>query len=571
MFFLLAWVIMRFISFGSESREEKSVITILARCEIREFLRRTITSTEKRVYKMCHRINIGITIAVSFFILVIGSPISMADIIYVRASASDGGDGQSWATAYKYLQDAMLADATGQDEIWVAAGTYYPDMDESGNVNPNDKTETFQLINSVVIYGGLDGYEDPATVDLDLRDFSLNETILSGDIGRLDDPNDNCYSVVTGSGTDNSAILNGFTITAGNASNKMGYDLDPNNSGAGMFNDNGHPTVRHCVFRDNFAGFGGAGMANIYSNPVVTDCEFRDNQANPGSGGGMLNNFSTAQVQDCRFIGNYADYYGGAIYNNYVSQTISNCAFIGNESFGAGAVAELSTIDSRIMNCTFSGNVANGAYGGAIMMLQQSNTAIINCSMSNNSAPAGQGGGVVNAISTGIPTLTNCILWDNPGGEIVIYSAMSPLVTYSDIDEVVSGTGNIMVDPLFVDADGADDIAGTEDDNLHLLSYSPCINQGDPTRDYTGQSDMDGDGRVKYGQVDIGADEVFPVAGDFEPDEDVDMVDFATFAGHMLESPCDDPDWCGGADFNISTDVDLGDLVIFSRHWLTGN
>ena len=30
-------------------------------------------------------------------------------------------------------------------------------------------------------------------------------------------------------------------------------------------------------------------------------------------------------------------------------------------------------------------------------------------------------------------------------------------------------------------------------------------------------------------KVDMGADEVFPIAGDFEPDEDVDMVDLATF------------------------------------------
>ncbi|GAH52604.1 unnamed protein product, partial [marine sediment metagenome] len=30
------------------------------------------------------------------------------------------------------------------------------------------------------------------------------------------------------------------------------------------------------------------------------------------------------------------------------------------------------------------------------------------------------------------------------------------------------------------------------------------------------------------------ADEVFPIAGDFEPDEDVDFADFAIFANNWL-------------------------------------
>lgn len=39
---------------------------------------------------------------------------------------------------------------------------------------------------------------------------------------------------------------------------------------------------------------------------------------------------------------------------------------------------------------------------------------------------------------------------------------------------------------------------------------------------------------MRYSRVDIGADEVFPIAGDFEPDEDVDFADFAIFANNWL-------------------------------------
>ncbi len=62
--------------------------------------------------------------------------------------------------------------------------------------------------------------------------------------------------------------------------------------------------------------------------------------------------------------------------------------------------------------------------------------------------------------------------------------------------------GNIDAGPLFVDADGADDTYGTKDDDLHLMSYSPCIEKGDPSGDYSGQVDMDGETRVRYDNVD---------------------------------------------------------------------
>jgi hypothetical protein len=49
-----------------------------------------------------------------------------AATIYVSVSAGGANDGSSWADAYNYLQDA-LDDAAYSDNIWVAAGTYYPD------------------------------------------------------------------------------------------------------------------------------------------------------------------------------------------------------------------------------------------------------------------------------------------------------------------------------------------------------------------------------------------------------------------------------------------------------------
>jgi hypothetical protein len=88
-----------------------------------------------------------------------------------------------------------------------------------------------------------------------------------------------------------------------------------------------------------------------------------------------------------------------------------------------------------------------------------------------------------------------------------------------------------------IDPNGLDGIPGTADDEegcVHLRGYSPCINAGDPGGDYSGQIDIDGQPRVAYGRVDMGADEVFPAAGDYEPDGDVDFADFARIAQDWL-------------------------------------
>ena len=118
----------------------------------------------------------------------------------------------------------------------------------------------FQMKNNVSIYGGFAGNE-PNSFDLSDRDFMTNETILSGDLNGddnpatpvedlLNDPNraDNCYHIFFHSSSfdlDLSAVLDGFTITAGNADD----DSFPNNSGGGMYNYSNSPTIIGCIFQ----------------------------------------------------------------------------------------------------------------------------------------------------------------------------------------------------------------------------------------------------------------------------------------------------------------------------------
>jgi hypothetical protein len=74
--------------------------------------------------------------------LLLTAPLQAQTTWHVDDDAAAGGDGTTWSTAYKYLQDA-LAVATAGDEIRVAQGTYKPDQDEGGNVTPDDLATTY--------------------------------------------------------------------------------------------------------------------------------------------------------------------------------------------------------------------------------------------------------------------------------------------------------------------------------------------------------------------------------------------------------------------------------------------
>ncbi|GAG40037.1 unnamed protein product, partial [marine sediment metagenome] len=214
-------------------------------------------------------------------------------VCYVDASAPTDGDGSSWTTAYNNLQDALDVAANQCEtvvitEIWVADGTYMPDGGYMPPAEPHvtgtgSREATFQLVSGVAVYGGFTGDE----TSLDQRDPAANATILSGDLNGddaevvnpadlQDEPTraENSYHVVTGSGCDPTAVLDGLTIVGGYAyCSTYGCSSD-DFSGGGMLNANGSPTVINCIFRANTA------KGDDYCSSSAR-CE--------GAGGGMYN------------------------------------------------------------------------------------------------------------------------------------------------------------------------------------------------------------------------------------------------------------------------------------------
>ncbi|MBN1922512.1 MAG: SBBP repeat-containing protein [Anaerolineae bacterium] len=350
-------------------------------------------------------------------------------IHYAAPSAVGSGNCSTWTNACT-LQTA-LATAVSGDEIWVQAGVHYP-----GAV----VTNTFQLKNGVALYGGFASTESAR----DERDWHAHLTVLSGDIDRNDltDPSGvvtrtvnitgaNAYHVVVSSGTDATAVLDGFIITAGQAREDS---ISPHYYGGGILNWNySNPTLNNVTFSGNTAGFGG-GMFNWHSSPILTNVAFSGNSTLWG-GGGMYNLYGSPTLTNVAFSGNSTLWDGAGMYNWYCSPTLTNVTFSGNSADSAGG-----------------GMTANGS----------------------------------------TPMLTNVILWGNtaPNGAGIYNVSSTPTIAYSDIQGCggssswastcgTDGGGNIEADPLFVDADAVDDTPGTADDNLRLQLTSPAIDAGD--------------------------------------------------------------------------------------------
>jgi hypothetical protein len=82
------------------------------------------------------------------------------------------------------------------------------------------------------------------------------------------DNSDNSYHVVTGSGVDAGAVLDGFTIRGGNADGVV-Y---PQYGGGGIYSADSSPTLTNVTFSGNTASNRGGGMFNWAGNPTLHNC-----------------------------------------------------------------------------------------------------------------------------------------------------------------------------------------------------------------------------------------------------------------------------------------------------------
>jgi hypothetical protein len=422
------------------------------------------------------------------------APLRPLGVIYVKTDATGANDGSSWQNAFSELRDA-LSEALPGDEIWVAKGTYKP-----GDVSA-PRSSTFGLKRHLRLYGGFAGAE----TGREQRDIQANPTILSGDLLGDDDTfttatRENAAHVVTGAAW---AMLDGFTVTAGNAWNTDLGNAPGAQGGGGMFNNQwaGPVYVANCFFTKNW-GNSGAGLYNENNVFEVADCVFFDNVGE--FAGGLYSVNAVGSIERCHFLLNQATgvyhYYeianAGALYINNGSARVANSVFAKNHGkFESGAVTCNGNTQVDIVNCVFSDNHTNGR-GGALYQNNYGQTRLINCVLWDNLAEGG--GWQVVSLQGGDPSrlvLTNCNIQGGIDG-----------IDTPATKSLCDGGGNIALDPMFIDAhnpDGLDRIFGTADDGLQSAAGGPCLDAG--VNSGTSARDIRQKARVQNGVVDMGA------------------------------------------------------------------
>jgi len=370
----------------------------------------------------------------------------LPSVLFVDGSATPGGDGESWAGAMTDLQHAICQAIRSRgdvQEIWVKAGTYYPDL------GSGLQQMAYYLRDDLALYGGFDGTETMR----DQRDPTANPTILSGDIGAAIDGSDDTNNVVMARGVGATAILDGFTITGGNADT---LDLYFSDTGAGIRCDGAGPTIANCRVADN-AARNAAGMA-VYdgaapaisgctftdnaavtyggaihidtASPVVSQCVFQDNSA--ADGGAVENDNGNGSFTACTFgPDNSASNVGGAVNNASGSPLYDGCTFTGNTCTFGGAMRNAGG-GPMVTQCDFDDNTADT--GGAVVNDGATTAFFDLCDFTNNASTAG-GGAMATIGVLASPTISDCTFTGNTagfGGGMYVSDGDGVLVVDSD-------------------------------------------------------------------------------------------------------------------------------------------
>lgn len=532
----------------------------------------------------------------------------------VDADAAGANDGTSWADAFTDLQDALAAAEAG-DEIWVAEGVYTP--------SDSDATASYVMKSGVGLYGGFGGSEDSR----DQRDWAAHETVLSGDIGRDDVVGSgaywysnwqrntaNCGHVLVASGTDASAVIDGFTICDGATGPDGTPSDDPLMSGSGIYIVGGSPTVRNCRFEHNLAafahggavycrdgspsfigceisenyvhlGYGGGVFTTGASDPLIEGCVFRYNQAVSGTtdtmGAGVcLWNSLPNEVTGCTFEGNVSRPfysigtdipYGGGLASFGSALTVRDCEFMGNRAaLGAGLLVWK---DATVVNCQFYGNTAVprprdpypevGGFGaGALIYSAGGHTLdMINCTVAYNSGKKHVG---VDAEGNGAANIRNTIVWGNEGSSSEVDGYWREEIggsfdaSYSCIRYIFGPPepGEDPIDPGDIPGCIETDPLPVSETDLRLSPGSPCIDAADNGAVPAGV-ELDFDGLARF--VDDPATPDTGVPGHGHPE----VVDMGAFELQVTDD-------CA-ADFNGDGSVNTLDVLAFLNAWSAGD
>ena len=246
---------------------------------------------------------------------------------------------------------AGINSAVNGDTVLVATGTYVE------NINYNGKN---------IVIGSL----FLTTLDTTY----ISQTIIDG--------NQNGSVVTFESGEDSTAVLVGFNITNGYASESGGGILC-------IYDSN--PSLVNVAISGNSALYVGGGILCENSSPSLVNVTITGNSVTWGGGGGIYCTNSNPSLVNVTITDNNADYGGGGIYCRINSSpSLINVTITGNSAtWGEGGGIYCTSSNLSLVNVTIAGN---SAYHGGGIYLEDSNSTLQDVMISENSCSDGGGG-----------------------------------------------------------------------------------------------------------------------------------------------------------------------------------
>jgi len=380
--------------------------------------------------------------------------------------------------------------------------------------------------------------------------------------------------VVFDSGETSEALLEGFTLTGGNAS-----------TGGGIRCVNSSPKLVACVITGNYAADVGGGVYCESSSPTLEDCAIVNNLASL-SGGGLMcyqaafpkftggtsstnkslrDGGAITTYIDCSptftgtiISGNSSDRLGGATCcDTNCSLTFNSCRILGNfaELYGGGLLSYRGT-SMTMTDCIIAGNLALQNGGGALAADKNSRSTLTNCTIYANKARTD---GLTWCLSGSIMNFNDCILWENsPAG-----------MNCGDIKNCLSE------DPLFVYG-GEFNFSQFQDVELSGITYqvpdfmvdSPdyCLWEASPA---IGAGAEGGNLGADTGICEM--EEIGFRRGDIDGNGRLDLTDIIKFLNYQFVGSVETLDCEDAADIDDNGILDLSDAIRSLNFQFTGS
>lgn len=338
-------------------------------------------------------------------------------IRYVKPVATGTGDGSSWENASGNLQNMIdeLAKNNPQNlpgEVWVAAGTYVPQVQV---ISGTTYSASFLMRDGISVYGGFAGDE----ISKQEREVGkmpwnfVNKTILEGSYyehSKTSWNESNHKWTLTSdsrhvvffsplpsegkSGFDKSTILNGVTIRGGYAQGGEGVADFMTDRGAGVYMGI-NATLEKCIVTEN-SSTGNGGAVYMYGGRVMNSLIYNNNA--DGDGGAVYVD-NAGIVLASMLTNNSANNGSGA----YLAHT-------GNWTDGKPHPEYLILSTSVVSNNTSRLNGAVYCAKGGVLMQNTITNNDCPTATDNTSANASQSGGLY-VDSYGL--VINSVLWNN--------------------------------------------------------------------------------------------------------------------------------------------------------------